>query len=145
MILSGSAVHVNGLGSWFVSATKRLSWVIVPARPFFIGRPGWVRSSAWICDFSSTERTMAWAGGSSIKPDNITPLVDELRVVGELELVDPVRLETMRAPDALDGTRADTDGFRHHSSSPMGRLGGRIGPGERHNTLGDIRAEWWDA
>jgi hypothetical protein len=37
----------------------------------------------------------------------------------------------MRAPDALDGTRADTDGFRHHSSSPMGRLGGRIGLGER--------------
>jgi len=26
---------------------------------------GWVRSSAWICDFSSTERTMAWAGGST--------------------------------------------------------------------------------
>src|SRR3979490_2085154 len=51
----------------------------------------------------------------------------------------------MRAPDALDGTRADTDGFRHHSSSPVGRLGGRIGPGERHNTLGDIRPEWWNA
>ena len=34
-------------------------------RPFFIGRPGWVRSSAWICDFSSTESTMAWAGGST--------------------------------------------------------------------------------
>src|SRR6266571_4931822 len=33
--------------------------VIVRARPFFIGRPGWVRSSAWICDFSSTERTIA--------------------------------------------------------------------------------------
>ena len=28
------------------------SWVIVPARPFFIGRPGWVRSSAWIWLFS---------------------------------------------------------------------------------------------
>ena len=84
-------------------------------------------------------------GRIDIKPDNIAQLVDELRVVGELELVDPVRLETMRAPDALDGTRADTDGFRHHSSSPMGRLGGRIGPGERHNTLGDIRPEWWDA
>ena len=78
-------------------------------------------------------------GRIDIKPDNIAQLVDELRVVGELELVDPVRLETMRAPDALDGTRADTDGFRHHSSSPMGRLGGRIGPGERYNTLGDIR------
>ena len=84
-------------------------------------------------------------GRIDIKPDNIAQLVDELRVVGELELVDPVRLETMRSPDALDGTRADTDGFRHHSSSPMGRLGGRIGPGERHNTLGDIRPEWWDA
>jgi hypothetical protein len=46
---------------------------------------------------------------------------------------------SMCAPAALDRTRADTDGFRHHSSSPMGRLGGQIGPGERHNTLGDIR------
>ena len=36
-----------------------------PGRPFFIGRPGWVRSSAWICDFSSTDSTMAWAGGST--------------------------------------------------------------------------------
>jgi len=34
---------------------------------------------------------------------------------------------------------SDTDGFRHHSSSPVGRLDGRIGLGERHNTLGDIR------
>jgi len=25
--------------------------VVVPIRPFFIGRPGWVRSSAWISDF----------------------------------------------------------------------------------------------
>src|SRR3954454_4858329 len=38
---------------------------IVPARPFFIGRPGWVRARAWISDFSSTERTLAWAGGST--------------------------------------------------------------------------------
>ena len=28
-------------------------------------QPGWVRSSAWIWLFSSTERTMAWAGGST--------------------------------------------------------------------------------
>ena len=55
-------------------------------------------------------------GRIDIKPDIIAQLVDELRVVGKLELVDPVRLETMRAPDALDGTRADTDGSCHHSS-----------------------------
>ena len=80
-------------------------------------------------------------GRIDIKPHNIAQLVDELRVVGELELLDPVRLETMRAPDALDGTRADADGFRHHRGSPVGRLDGRIGPAERYDMLGDIRPE----
>jgi hypothetical protein len=37
---------------------------LVPARPGFIGKPGWVRSRAWIWLFSSTDRTMAWSGGS---------------------------------------------------------------------------------
>ena len=32
---------------------------IAPNRPFFIGRPGSVRSSAWIWLFSSTDSTMA--------------------------------------------------------------------------------------
>src|SRR5216684_140090 len=41
---------------------------MVPARPFFIGRPGWVRSKAWIWLFSSTDRTMAWAGGLTYRP-----------------------------------------------------------------------------
>ena len=62
-------------------------------------------------------------GRVDIEPDNIAQLVDELRVVGELELLDPVRLQTMRAPDALDRAWADTDYFRHHGSGPMGRLG----------------------
>ena len=39
--------------------------VMVPARPFFMGSPGWVRSRAWIWDFSSTDNTTAWAGGST--------------------------------------------------------------------------------
>jgi hypothetical protein len=42
-------------------------------------------------------------GRIDIKPDNVAQLVDEPQVVGKLELMDPVRLETMRAPDALDG------------------------------------------
>src|SRR5262249_39877096 len=33
---------------------------MVPARPFFIGSPGCVRSSAWICVFSSTQNTCAY-------------------------------------------------------------------------------------
>jgi len=30
---------------------------------FFIGSPGWVRSSAWIWLFSSTDSTNAFSGG----------------------------------------------------------------------------------
>jgi hypothetical protein len=41
---------------------------MVANRPFLSGSPGCVRSSAWICDFSSTESTMAWAGGSTYSP-----------------------------------------------------------------------------
>ncbi len=50
-------------------------------------------------------------GRIDIKPDHVAQLVDELRVVGELELLDPVRLETMRAPDALNGTRVTPMAF----------------------------------
>ena len=35
--------------------------VLVPLRPCFKGRPGWLRSSAWICDFSSTLKTSAFS------------------------------------------------------------------------------------
>jgi hypothetical protein len=52
---------------------------------------------------------------NDIEPDNIAQLVDELRVVGELGLLDPVRLKTMCAPYALDGTCTDADCFRHHN------------------------------
>ena len=38
------------------------SCVIVPPRLGFNGSLGWVRSSAWIWLFSSTQRTTAWAG-----------------------------------------------------------------------------------
>ena len=38
-------------------------------------------------------------GRIDIKPDHVAQLVDELRVVGELELLNPVWLETMRVPD----------------------------------------------
>src|SRR4051812_47034662 len=85
------------------------------------------------------------SGRVDIEPDNIAQFVDELRVSGELELLDPMRLKTMRAPDPLHRACTDPDSFRHHRSSPMGRLNGRISPGERYNTLGDIRTEGWDA
>ena len=36
--------------------------------PGATGRTGWVRSSAWIWDFSSTQTTIAYAGGSRYSP-----------------------------------------------------------------------------
>ena len=72
-------------------------------------------------------------------------LVDELRVVGELELPDPVRLQTIPAPDALDGTCADADCFRHHVAVQwVASAGGSVWV-SMHNTLGDIRPKGRDA
>src|SRR5947209_17067462 len=41
---------------------------MVPQRPFLIGSPGWVRSSAWIWLFSSTQSTIDCCGGFRYRP-----------------------------------------------------------------------------
>src|ERR1035438_8068235 len=41
---------------------------MVPHRPFLIGKPGWVRSSAWIWLFSATQSTIASCGGFRYRP-----------------------------------------------------------------------------
>jgi hypothetical protein len=49
-----------------------------------------------------------------IEPDHVAQLLDELRIVRELELPDPVRLQAVGAPDALDRTGADAGRLGHH-------------------------------
>ena len=60
----GAVQHVER-GEQRRGAVALVVVVIVAPRPFFNGRPGWVRSSAWICDFSSMDNTTAWAGGAT--------------------------------------------------------------------------------
>ena len=84
-------------------------------------------------------------GRVDIEADDVAQLGDKLRVGGELELFYPMRLKAMRTPDALDGTRADTDDLRHHRGGPVGRLCGWVGPGERYHALGDVRPQRQDA
>jgi hypothetical protein len=48
-----------------IHRNMRLVAVEVAGRFGFRGKPGSVRSSAWIGDFSSTESATAWAGGST--------------------------------------------------------------------------------
>ena len=78
-------------------------------------------------------------GRIDVETDDVAQLVDEARVGGEFELFHPVRLQAVRALDALNGTRADANDLRHHGGGPVGRLGGRGSLGERHDAFGDAR------
>ena len=84
-------------------------------------------------------------GRIDIQADDVAQLAHKLRVGGELELFHPVRLKAVRTPNALDGTRTDIDDLRHHGGSPMGRLRWRVGLGERHDALDDVRSQPRDA
>jgi hypothetical protein len=84
-------------------------------------------------------------GWINIEADDVVQFVNKLRVRGGLELIHPVRLKSVRTPDALDGTRADIDDLRHHGGGPVGRLCWRGGLGERHDAFGDVRSQRPDA
>ena len=84
-------------------------------------------------------------GRIDIQADDVAQLAHKLRVGGDLNCFTRVRLKAVRTPNALDGTRADIDDLRHHGGSPMGRLCWRVGLGERHDALDDVRSQPRDA
>ena len=47
------------------------------------------------------------SGRIEVKPGHIAQFINEFGIVGQLELLHPVRLQTMRLPDALQRTDAD--------------------------------------
>ena len=75
-------------------------------RPFFIGRPGWVRSSAWICDLLVDREHDGMRRRVDIEPDHVAQLGGERRVRGQLEGPDPMRRKPVRRPDPLHGAQA---------------------------------------
>src|ERR1700745_2417945 len=68
-------------------------------------------------------------------------LVDEVGVVRELELPDTMRLQPVRAPDALHRAGADAGLLRHYGSGPVRGLSWRIGLRECHHAGRNVRAE----
>ena len=80
------------------------------------------------------------SGRIDVKADDIAQLGGELRVVGQLELAHPVRLQAVRAPDALH--RADADADAPWPSRPRSNASSR--PAARlivsgHDALADLR------
>lgn len=62
----------------------------------------------------------------NIKPDDVTQLVDELRIGGELEMADTMRLEARSAAGAPNGAARNADGLRHHRAGPVRDLAGWV-------------------
>ena len=70
-----------------------------------------------------------------IEPDDVLKFAGELRIVRQLELAHPVRLQAVAAPDALHRADADAGRRRHHGGGPVGRRGGWVGQSESDDTL----------
>ena len=84
-------------------------------------------------------------GRIDIEPDDVAQFVDEARIVGQLELAHPVRLQTMGAPDALNRTHAEPRRLRHQDAGPVGRLARRFAKRQRDDALGRLGAQRLDA
>ena len=84
-----------------------------------IGRIGCARCSAWICDFSSTEKTTALVGGATYKPDDVADLLHELRIRRELERLGAMRLQPERPPDAADHRVTHARRLGHRPRAPV--------------------------
>lgn len=80
-----------------------------------------------------------------IKADDVAEFGDELRVIGELELPNAVRLEAVGTPDPVNRTGANARFAGHKRSRPVGRLTrwGLLRP--RHNQGDGLRVQSRDA
>ena len=59
-------------------------------------------------------------GWIQVEADNVPHLLDEQRVVGDLERFHDMRLQTEGAPDAAHGGGADASVLRHLAGAPVG-------------------------
>jgi hypothetical protein len=80
-----------------------------------------------------------------IEDDDVAQFVDELWIVGKFELAHSVRLETMGAPDALNGTEQHARNLRHHRAGPVRRLAGWVLERHGDDPFGDLVPQGLDA
>ena len=80
-----------------------------------------------------------------IKADDVAEFVDELRIVGKLELPNAVRLEAVGTPDPVNRTGANARVAGHKRSRPVGRFTRRCLMRPRHNQGDGLQGQSWDA
>lgn len=80
-----------------------------------------------------------------VESNDVAHLRRKLRVVGELEGSDAVRLKPVRVLDALDVGKAHACGLRHRAAGPMGRLARRFGQRQGDDPSGHFRPKGLDA
>ena len=98
----------------------------MPARPGFIGRPGWDRCNAWIWLFFVDTEDQGLVGRVDIQADDVGELLDEPRVGRQFKRPDAVRLQSMSVPNAMNRGRAQPLRGGHRPQTPVGgprRLG----------------------
>jgi hypothetical protein len=76
-----------------------------------------------------------------VEADDVAQFVDELRVVGQLELAPAVGLQAVRLPDAAHRAGTDAGGLRHHVGGPMRGLAGWVLQRQRHHAFGHFGTE----
>ena len=70
-----------------------------------------------------------------IEPDHIAQFGGKRRVLRQLEAPHPVRLQTVRRPDALHRAQRDAARCRHRPAGPMGCLARRLRQGQRDDIV----------
>ena len=109
------------------------SWVIVPARPAFIGNDGWVRSDAWHWVFSSELNTTARAGGFIYIPTTSTSFSSNRGSLLTLNLFDGADRQTGLAPSPLGDLANTSDSLGDEPRTPAPhRI--RVHPAVRSNS-----------
>ena len=79
--------------------------------------------------FSRRWRPLPRGGEGYVETDGIIKLGGEVGIVGSLEGPDPVRLELMGGPYALDRSQRKTHRLGHGAAGPMGDCTGRFAQG----------------
>ena len=112
------------------------------SRPcFFSGRPGWVRSRAWILLFSSTDRTRLCAGGLTYRPTMSLSLAANSGSLDSLKVLMRWGWRPCAAPDPLHRAQADSDRLRHRPAGPVGGRARRLAEGQVDHPLDHRRRQ----